>query len=394
MGKSRLSTTNLTMKNIIPFISFIIAFYTSYKIIPVVIRIAHLKNLVDEPNNRTSHKKAVPTLGGVGIFIGFAVASLLLASYYFVPEFNSLLLGMLVLFFLGIKDDILDLSAKKKLVGQVLVAFLITFLGDVRLTSFEGILGIYDIPYWTSILLSVFIFIALINAVNLIDGIDGLASGFGILSSTFFGLDFYILGHFAWAMLCFAMTGALFAFLLYNVFGKTNKIFMGDTGSLVLGLFITTAALKFISINAVNNGPFSINFAPALAISVLALPVFDTLRVFTIRIANGQSPFHPDKRHIHHLMLRLGFSHKASTAILLGVNTAIIGISFALQSLNINYHIFAVCTVVFALIGLLWSLCRKTTPTPQLKKNIATPNKIEEIEHLKDLKTKILEHIN
>lgn len=379
------------MKNIIPFISFIIAFYTSYKIIPVVIRIAHLKNLVDEPNNRTSHKKAVPTLGGVGIFIGFAVASLLLASYYFVPEFNSLLLGMLVLFFLGIKDDILVLSAKKKLVGQILVAFLITFLGDVRITSFEGILGIYDIPYWPSILSSMFIFIALINAVNLIDGIDGLASGFGILASTFFGVDFYILGHFAWAMLCFAMAGALFAFLLYNVFGNANKIFMGDTGSLVLGLFITTATLKFININAVSSGPFSINFAPALAISVLVLPVFDTLRVFSIRIANGQSPFHPDKRHIHHLMLRLGFSHKASTAILLSVNAAIIGICFALQSLNINYHIFALCVVVFSLIGLLWNLSQRVVPKNE---SIAKPKKIEEIEHLKDLKSKIFEHIN
>jgi UDP-N-acetylmuramyl pentapeptide phosphotransferase/UDP-N-acetylglucosamine-1-phosphate transferase len=379
------------MKNIIPFISFIIAFYTSYKIIPVVIRIAHLKNLVDEPNNRTSHKKAVPTLGGVGIFIGFAVASLLLASYYFVPEFNSLLLGMLVLFFLGIKDDILVLSAKKKLVGQILVAFLITFLGDVRITSFEGILGIYDIPYWPSILSSMFIFIALINAVNLIDGIDGLASGFGILTSTFFGVDFYILGHFAWAMLCFAMAGALFAFLLYNVFGNANKIFMGDTGSLVLGLFITTATLKFININAVSSGPFSINFAPALAISVLVLPVFDTLRVFSIRIANGQSPFHPDKRHIHHLMLRLGFSHKASTAILLSVNAAIIGICFALQSLNINYHIFALCVVAFSLIGLLWNLSQRVVPKNE---SIAKPKKIEEIEHLKDLKSKTFEHIN
>jgi UDP-GlcNAc:undecaprenyl-phosphate/decaprenyl-phosphate GlcNAc-1-phosphate transferase len=379
------------MKNIIPFISFIIAFYTSYKIIPVVISIAHLKNLVDEPNNRTSHRKAVPTLGGVGIFIGFAVASLLLASYYFVPEFNSLLLGMLVLFFLGIKDDILVLSPKKKLVGQILVAFMITFLGDVRITSFEGILGIYDIPYWPSILSSMFIFISLINAVNLIDGIDGLASGFGILASSFFGIDFYILGHFAWAMLCFAMAGALLAFFLYNVFGKANKIFMGDTGSLVLGLFITTATLKFINVNITNSSPLCINFAPALAISVLALPIFDTIRVFSIRIANGLSPFHPDKRHIHHLMLRLGFSHKAATTILLSVSAAIIGICFALQSLNINYHILALCCVAFSLIGLLWNISQKTKHKGTAE-SIAMPKKIEEIEQLKDLKNKIFEN--
>lgn len=381
------------MKNFIPLFSFLIAFYTSYKIIPVVIRIAHLKNLVDEPNNRTSHKKAVPTLGGVGIFIGFAIASLLLASYYFVPEFNALLLGMLVLFFLGIKDDLLDLSAKKKLVGQVMVAFLLTYFGDVRITSFEGILGIYDIPYWPSILTSMFAYIALINAVNLIDGIDGLASGFGILASTFFGLDFYILGHFAWAMLCFAMAGSLSAFLLYNVFGKTNKIFMGDTGSLLLGLFITTATLKFININSASAGPFSIDFAPALAISVLVLPVFDTIRIFSIRIANGQSPFQPDKRHIHHMMLRLGFSHKISTSILLGTNVAIIGLCFALQSLNINYHILAISLVVLLLIGILWKLSWKAE-VENNKKVSAKPKKIEEFEQMKDFKSKIFEHIN
>ncbi len=381
------------MKNLIPFFSFLIAFYTSYKIIPVVIRIAHLKNLVDEPNSRTSHKKAVPTLGGVGIFIGFAIASLLLASYYFVPEFNSLLLGMLILFFLGIKDDILDLSAKKKLIGQILVAFLLTYFGDVRITSFEGILGIYDIPYWPSILTSMFVYIALINAVNLIDGIDGLASGFGILASTFFGVDFYILGHFAWAMLCFAMAGSLFAFLLYNVFGNINKIFMGDTGSLLLGLFITTATLKFINVNLASVGPFSIDFAPALAISVLILPVFDTIRVFAIRIANGQSPFQPDKRHLHHMMLRLGFSHKISTSILLGANATIIGLCFALSSLNINYHILTISLVVLSLIGILWKLSNKAE-LKNSRKAEAKPKNIKEFEHMKDLKSKIFEHIN
>lgn len=382
------------MKTVLPFLSFVIAFVASFKIIPIVIRIARLKNLVDEPNNRTSHNKAIPTLGGVGIFIGFALSSLLFASYYFVPEFNSLLLGMLILFFLGIKDDILVLSAKKKLVGQILVAFLISYLGDVRIASFEGIFGIYDIPYWTSIPLSMFIFIALINAVNLIDGIDGLASGFGILSSTFLGAFFYILGHFAWAMLCFAMSGALLAFFLYNVFGKTNKIFMGDTGSLVLGLFITTATLKFININTVSSGPFSIEFAPALAISILVLPVFDTLRVFSIRIANGQSPFHPDKRHIHHLMLRLGFSHKASTAILLGVNAAIIGLCFILQPLSVNYHILVISCVAFTLIGLLWKLSQKSARRQGDSKEDTVTQKIEAFEQMDVPKNSTLEHIN
>lgn len=385
------------MKTLVPFASFILALFISYKIIPVVIRIAHLKNLVDEPNNRTSHKKAIPTLGGIGIFIGFAVTSLLFASYYFVPEFNALLLGMLVLFFLGIKDDILVLSPRKKLVGQILVAFMITVLGDVRLTSFEGILGMYEISYWPSILFTTFLFIALINAVNLIDGIDGLASGVGILASTFFGIDFFLLGQFAWSMLCFSMAGALLAFFLYNVFGKANKIFMGDTGSLLLGLFITTTALKFINVNVTSQSPFALDFAPVLAVAVLALPIFDTIRVFTIRIANKKSPFHPDKRHIHHLMLRFGYSHKKSTAILLCTNAGVIASCFALQSLSINLHIFATCAIVLSLIAILWTSSKKAAARRKNLdhiKNIAIPRKINEIEHLKDLKNKITEHIN
>lgn len=384
------------MKNFIPFLSLVIAFIVSFKIIPVVIRIAHLKNLVDEPNNRTSHKRAVPTLGGIGIFIGFAVATLILASNYFVPEFNALLLGMLILFFLGIKDDILELSAKKKLIGQVAVAIIITTLGDVRITSFEGFLGIYELPYWPSVLTSMFAFIALINAVNLIDGIDGLASGFGIMATLFFGTDFYLLGNYAWAMLCYAMSGALGAFLLYNVFGKTNKIFMGDTGSLVLGLFVTTAAIKFIGVNQISTLPNAISFAPMLAIAVLALPIFDTIRVFSIRIMDGQSPFHPDKRHLHHMVLKLVRSHKVATATLLSANLLIVVASFLFQSLPISYQILLLAATIMASIGILWKLSQNTPaalpqPTP---KQPAKPQRIEEIEEFKNLKDKIYENIN
>lgn len=377
------------MKNLIPLITLLIAFFTCIRIIPVVIRIAREKNLVDEPNHRTSHKRAVPTLGGIGIYLSFAITTLFFASYYYIPEYNYLLLGMMILFFLGIKDDILELSAKKKLAGQIIAVLLLTIGGDLRLTSLQGVFGVYEINSFLSIAISAFIFIALINAINLIDGIDGLASGVGILSLTFFGGCFFLMGHYGWAMLCLAMVGALSAFFLYNVFGNTNKIFMGDTGSLVLGIFLTAAAFKYIELNSILASPFTISYAPAVVIAVLILPIFDTLRVFSIRIAQGKSPFTPDKNHIHHQLLFLGFNHKKSTAILLGTTIFFLGFCFLLKNLNINLLIFLIVTTALAFIGVLMTIkkqrSKKIEPLDIRKLN-TKENALE--------KTQFLERVN
>lgn len=340
------------MKELIPFFGFLLAFYLCYIIIPVVIRIAHLKNLVDVPNGRTSHQKAVPTLGGIGIFMSFCCVSLLFSYNYFIPEFNFLILGMLVLFFFGVKDDILVLSPRKKMIAQIVVALVVTIMGDVRITSFHGILNIYELPYIASVLISSFIYVALINAINLIDGIDGLASGFGILATLAFGVNFYLIGHIGWAMLSFSMTGALLGFFLYNVYGKTHKIFMGDTGSLVLGLFLTVEAIRFIEINSISDSPFSIAASPAIAMAVLFLPIFDTIRIFSIRIANGTSPFRPDKKHLHHVMLRLGLNHKNATYSLVTLNAFVIGICCTLNFCNVNINFIILSMVASALITL------------------------------------------
>lgn len=379
------------MKNFIPLITLLIAFFTCIRIIPVVIRIAREKNLVDEPNHRTSHKRAVPTLGGIGIYLSFAVTSLFFASYYYIPEYNYLLLGMMILFFLGIKDDILELSAKKKLAGQIIAVLLLTVGGDLRITTFQGVLGIYEIPWAFSVALSAFIFIALINAVNLIDGIDGLASGIGALCLSFFGACFFLMGHYGWSMLCLAMVGALGAFFLYNVFGNTNKIFMGDTGSLVLGIFLTAAAIKFIELNAILVGPYSVHYAPAVVIAVLVLPIFDTLRIFSVRIANGKSPFSPDKNHIHHNLLYLGMNHKEATGLLLGVNIFFIFLCYMLNMLNVNYIILVLTVVALSFIGILTFLKNKKKKRSEHLLKIK-PLKKEQNSVLE--KSKLLERVN
>lgn len=381
------------MKTIIPFISLVVTFLLCFKIIPTVIRIARLKNLVDEPNSRTSHKKAVPTLGGVGIYLSFSITTLLLSSYYYIPEFNYLLLGMMVLFFLGIKDDIVVLSANKKLIGEIAVAVMLTYLGDLRLTSLQGVFGIYEIPYGASVLLTSFIYIALINAINLIDGIDGLASGVGILTLSFLGVNFYLMGHLGWSMLCFAMVGALFAFFLYNVFGYRNKIFMGDTGSLILGLFLTATTIKFIEMNATFANHLTITFAPAVAIALLILPIFDTIRVFSVRIANGRSPFSPDKNHLHHLLLYLGFKHKVASYILISTNALFILSAYLLGGYNVNVIIALLSLAALGLIGtLVYFKTRKQLSNEIRKKNLLYPNISGK--KIVEEREKLMEHIN
>lgn len=381
------------MKTIIPFISLVVTFLLCFKIIPTVIRIARLKNLVDEPNSRTSHKKAVPTLGGVGIYLSFSITTLLLSSYYYIPEFNYLLLGMMVLFFLGIKDDIVVLSANKKLIGEIAVAVMLAYLGDLRLTSLQGVFGIYEIPYGASVLLSSFIYIALINAINLIDGIDGLASGVGILTLSFLGVNFYLMGHLGWSMLCFAMVGSLFAFFLYNVFGYRNKIFMGDTGSLILGLFLTATTIKFIEMNATFANHLTITFAPAVAIALLILPIFDTIRVFSVRIANGRSPFSPDKNHLHHLLLYLGFKHKVASYILISTNALFILSAYLLGGYNVNVIIALLSLAALGLIGtLVYFKTRKQLSNEIRKKNLLYPNISGK--KIVEEREKLMEHIN
>jgi UDP-N-acetylmuramyl pentapeptide phosphotransferase/UDP-N-acetylglucosamine-1-phosphate transferase len=174
----------------------------------------------------------------------------------------------------------------------------------------------------------------IINGINLIDGIDGLASGVGILISFVLGLWFYMTGNIACAVMCTALAGALIAFFNFNVFGKKNKIFLGDTGSLTTGLVLGVLVVRFLQLEPSVKGIAVINNAPSFATSLFMLPLFDTLRVFSIRIVQGKSPFKADHQHIHHRLLALGFSHLKSTVILLLVNLSFIIVCYLMQDLG------------------------------------------------------------
>jgi len=296
--------------------SLLITYYT----IPVIIRVARMKQLFDEPEDRSSHTTRVPTLGGVAIFASFIITISLYAQENFV-DFDLLNASMVILFFIGIKDDILMISPIKKLTAQVLSALMISIGSNVRIPQMFDILGFSEIPYWFSIAITVFVFIIIINSFNLIDGVDGLSASVAIFASATFGLWFYLNGYTAMTLVSAALIGSLIAFLRYN-YSKSNKIFMGDTGSMLVGFIVALQAVEFISFNdgVLINGTKGWITAPVLAISVLILPLIDTLRVFLIRIVNKKSPFSADRNHLHHRLEDLGLSHVKITLVMITAN--------------------------------------------------------------------------
>jgi len=315
--------------------------------IPAILKVARKKNLYDSIEERKIHNSEIPSLGGVGIFLGFVLSSIISSDGYSFDSLKFIIAAIIMVFFIGLKDDLLAISAQKKFLVQVFAALLVIIMGNVGITNLHGLFGIHQINSILGIFISLFIVLSIINAFNLIDGIDGLASGLAILASFVFGTWFYISGHVQFAIMSFALTGSLTAFFLYNVFGKHNKLFMGDTGSLVVGLIVSVLVIKFNEFNILKTTSYAIGSAPSVSFAIVMVPLIDTLRIITIRIINKKSPFSPDNNHIHHRLLALIPNHFKVTLILVGANTVLIGIALFFNHLGINM------TIQFLLIFLL-----------------------------------------
>lgn len=286
---------------------------------------------MDIPGNRSSHDRKTPTLGGVAIFASILIGYFITQGFWPSHEggeiINLTIVAIVILFFLGVKDDILVLSPAKKMVLQVASSALLIVGSGLRVDNLFGIFGIYEINIWVSNFLTIFIFIALINAMNLIDGIDGLAGGIGFIASFIFGIWFFLNENFALSFLSAAVCGALIGFLRFN-FSRTKKIFMGDTGSLILGFLLTMFAIKYINLNKeVDQAGNALVYgsAPVIAVVVLIVPIFDTLRVFLVRILNKKSPFEGDRNHLHHILVDLGISHIKATTMLCFITLCLAG---------------------------------------------------------------------
>lgn len=345
------------MYDIIP--SFITAFVISFFAIPSIIKIAVAKNLYDEPDERRSHTESTPSLGGIGIFAG-----LIFSITYWIPfdtcdnpqheYIKYVLCAYIIIFLIGAKDDIIPLTPFKKFFGQLLAAFILVYNAKIQLSSLYGIFGINDIPEWVSIPLSIFTIVVIINAFNLIDGINALAGTIGIITCLAFGTWFYFHGRLDLAVLAAANVGAVMAFLYYNV--TPARIFMGDTGSLIVGLTASILSISFIENNKVWHEQWFIESVPAVAVGILIVPLFDTLRVFILRAMRGKSPFNPDRTHVHHLLIDIGFSHIQATSVLALVNVIFILLAYFLRQLGSTELMIILFGLAAILTGTLFYL--------------------------------------
>ena len=328
-------------------IAFSLSFLLCYMAMPSIIRITRARGIVDVPDFRKAHASVTPSFGGIGMFAGFSLVMMVMTPIENFIEFKYLMSALIVMFMVGARDDLDPLTPWAKLFGQLISVAFLVFFADVRLLSLYGLFGIYDLSPLISYGLSTIIFIFLINSFNLIDGIDGLCSSVSIFILSVLGGWFFAVDEYFYALLALCTAGSTLAFLKFNV--SPSKIFMGDTGSLFLGTVCSVLVFRMLEINE-GLGASTMAFSSGIAIAggLLILPIFDTTRVFLIRIYKGQSPLLPDNNHIHHLLLKAGFSHMQATASLLGINVAFV--IFAVEVKIANPTIFVFVVLLLALI--------------------------------------------
>lgn len=313
-------------------VCFLTAFTLTYLAVPTVISIAREKNLFVEPGERSSHTISTPSLGGVGIFAGAIFSIVMWTPFGRFGGLQYILCAFLIVFLVGLKDDLSPVSPFNKLIAQVLAGSILVFKSDIYLRGFYGMFGLHaELPEPFYAGLTLFTILVIINAFNLIDGINGLAGSVGALISGVLGCWFFWVGSMELAIVSFSLMGAIIAFLKYNY--TPAKIFMGDSGSLVIGAACAILIIRFIDMNYnLEPGDFhQIQAIPAVAIGIMIIPLYDTLRVFITRVLRGQSPLHADRRHIHHLLIDYGFSHMQATGILVAVNVFFILMAFSLN---------------------------------------------------------------
>ena len=340
-------------------LAFVLVLICSYMIsssvFPVIIYLSYAKKLTKKPNNRSSHNKLVPTMGGLAIFIGISISialvTIIMGDKAEVSEILSLVTATIILLFVGIKDDLMEISSRKKLFTQIVAALLLILLTGNHITNFYGLLGIHNIPKTVGIAFTVYVYILIINAYNLIDGIDGLAAGLGIVFFGFCGTYFIVNSRCIDGFLSFASIGGLVAFSRYNI-SNTRKVFMGDTGSMVIGLILTYQIVKILSIDPSIKGNYQINNIPVVILALLSYPLFDTLRVFIIRIKNKKSPFSADRNHIHHSLIDLGLTHIQASLLIVVYTIIIVGIAIITRHLEVNIHMAVILIIGITLLSL------------------------------------------
>nr|WP_321376181.1 MraY family glycosyltransferase [uncultured Bacteroides sp.] len=329
-------------------------------VLPRIIYIAKKKSLYDLPNSRKSHVQPIPRLAGVSFFpillFVFSVSILILIKFQADESLASLepalrkmfglIAGNILLLGVGFKDDLVGSRYRHKMIVQFLAATLLVS-GGLYINNFNGLFGFWEISDWIGMLFTIFLIVFITNAINLIDGADGLASGISGVALISFGILFFLRGMFFYSLICIILVGILIPFFYYNVFNTSRKVFMGDTGSLTLGFLLAYLGVSFAMADSGHN--YSLFDSPVLiALSALFIPVFDALRVMLERASVGKSMFLPDRRHIYHKLLDLGFSHRKVMVSLVVCAGLLVLINLLLLHL-LNINIMFVIDIVFCL---------------------------------------------
>ncbi len=308
-------------------IALVLSFLIVFMAIPTIIRVAKMAQWLDRPSYRKIHKQPVPRLAGVAIFIGVTIPLLLLTDCQDFNALNPVMIALITLFFIGLKDDILITAPLTKFLGQLISVLVVIIMGGIKITNLHGFFHIFHIPVSLQILITAFTFLVIINAFNFIDGIDGLAATIAIQAAATFGIWFYSRQIYDMALLAAILIGALLAYLRFNLSEGENKIFFGDTGTMIIGLIIGILAIQFnqmvLRFDDLRYFP-----APAVSFGILIIPFYDMLRIIYIRIIIGKKIYEPDTNHIHHIFLRLGLSQRQTLVILNLINLTFIFLSF------------------------------------------------------------------
>lgn len=332
-------------------IPFVVAFVVVLLIFPKVLAVALAKNIVDNPNARKLQKQPVPVLGGIAVFFGLTFGFIIAMCFADCADLFPVYAAMTVMLYVGTVDDITDLSPSFRFLVEVLVVSFMVIVSRCMINDFHGLFGVEVIPMWVALPLTVFAAVGIINAINLIDGVDGLSSSYCVMACTMFCGMFYAVGHESMAIMAAVAAGAMIPFFFHNVFGKKSKMFIGDGGTLVMGMMMATFVLQTLDSQspcAAECGP-NVGLIP-FTLAVLSIPVFDTLRVMLSRIMRGTSPFHPDKTHLHHIFIDLGCSHPATFVSILTLNTTVVLCWWVLVSLGFSVDVQLYVVVTLSLL--------------------------------------------
>ncbi|SEL46094.1 glycosyltransferase family 4 protein [Parapedobacter koreensis] len=338
--------------------SFLLSCVITLYAVPSLIKLAYQKRLFDDPalEERKIHKYRTPNLGGIAVLTSFAFTSCFCISGNILPYANYIFASGLLIFLVGLKDDLAALNPYKKFFAQSITAMIVVYFADIRLTSFYGVFGIHDVHAVVSYPFSTLLIVFIINAFNLIDGINGLLSSVSLVVSLTFGYIFFQMQEYGLALLSMSMAGSVLGFLRYNA-GKA-RIFMGDAGAYSIGFIVSVLAIQFIELNKTpgvshNAIPF-VESVPAVAIAILIIPIFDTLRVIVIRLVKGKSPFMADRNHLHHRLLDTGMTHTQATIVLSSFNILMIGTALSFQHIGTIELLILIALIALLMNTMLW----------------------------------------